>query len=60
MPKNTTSRSSTPMAYPSKKFTHSSSGVGGYKNPPSEKIEISHKPHMRKKRQNIVQEEEGP
>jgi hypothetical protein len=59
-PKSTTSRSSAPTTYPSKKVTHSSSGGGGDKNPPSGKIESSHKLPMRKKRKNIVQEEEGP
>jgi hypothetical protein len=59
-PKSTTSRSNAPMTYPSKKFTHSSSGGGGDKNPPSRKIESSHKLPVRKKRKNIVQEEEGP
>jgi hypothetical protein len=59
-PKNTKSRSNTPTAYPSKKVTHSSSGGGGYKNPASRKIEISHKLPLRKKRKNNMQEEEGP
>jgi hypothetical protein len=59
-PKSTTSRSSAPMAYPSKKVTHISSGGGRDKNPPSRKIESSHKILVRKKRKNIVQEEEGP
>jgi hypothetical protein len=48
-PKSIASRSSAPTAYPSKKLTHSSSGGVGYKNPPSGKIEISHKLHMRYK-----------
>jgi hypothetical protein len=48
-PKTTTSRSSTPTAYPSKKVTHSSSGGGGDKNPPSDKIESSHKLSASKK-----------
>jgi hypothetical protein len=39
-PKTTTSRSSTPTTYPSKKVTHSSSGGGGDKNPPSEKLKV--------------------
>jgi hypothetical protein len=59
-PKSTTSRSNAPMTYPSKKVTHSSSRGGGDKNPPSRKIESSHKLHLRKKRKNIVQEEERP
>jgi hypothetical protein len=48
------------MAYQSKKLNHNSSGRGGDKNPPSGKIESSHKLPLRKKRKNIVQEEEGP
>jgi hypothetical protein len=48
------------MAHKIKKVTHNSSGGGGDKNPPSVKIEISHKLPLRKKRKNIVQEEEGP
>ena len=48
------------MAHKIKKVTHGSSGGGGDKNPPSGKIEISHKLPLRKKRKNIVQEEEGP
>jgi hypothetical protein len=39
--------------------TNNSSGGGGEKNPPSGKIESSHKIPLRKKRKNIVQEEEG-
>jgi hypothetical protein len=39
-PKSTTSRSNAPMTYPSKKVTHSSSGGGGDKNPPSEKLKV--------------------
>jgi hypothetical protein len=48
------------MTHQIKKVTHSSSGGGGDKNPPSGKIESSHKLPLRKKRKNIVQEEEGP
>jgi hypothetical protein len=59
MSKNTTSRRSAPTAYPSMKVTHSSLGGGGDKNPPSKKIEISHKSPLRKKIKIIVQEEEG-
>jgi hypothetical protein len=44
------------MAYPSKKITHISSGGGGDKNPPPEKIESSHKLSMSKKHKTIVQE----
>jgi hypothetical protein len=48
------------MTHQIKKVTHSSLGRGGDKNPPSGKIESSHKLPLRKKRKNIVQEEEGP
>jgi hypothetical protein len=41
--KSRQSRSSDPTAYPSKKVTLGSSGGGGDKNPPSGKIESSHK-----------------
>jgi hypothetical protein len=58
-PKSTTPRSSAPTAHQSKKVTHISSGDGGDKNPPSGKIEISHKIPLRKKRKSIVQKEEG-
>jgi hypothetical protein len=58
--KSTTSQSSDPMVYPSKKVTHISSSEGGDKNHPSGKIEIYHKLPLRKKQKNIVQEEEGP
>jgi hypothetical protein len=58
--KSTTSWSSAPMAYQSKKVTHNYSGRGGVKNPPSRKIGSSHKLPLRKKRKSIVQEEEGP
>jgi hypothetical protein len=59
MPKSTTSQSSAPATYPSKKVTHNSLGKGGDKNRPSGKIEISHKVPVRKKQKNILQEEEG-
>jgi hypothetical protein len=58
-PKTTTSRSNAPMAHPSRKVTNNSSGGGGEKNPPLGKIESSHKLPLRKKRKNVVQEEEG-
>jgi nucleoside-triphosphatase THEP1 len=57
-PKTSTPRSSAPVAHPSKKVINSSSGGGGDKNPPPGKIESSHKLPLRKKRKNIVQEEE--
>jgi hypothetical protein len=59
-PKSTTSRSSAPTTHQIKKVTHISLGRGGDNNPPLGKIEISHKIPLRKKRKNIVQEEEGP
>jgi hypothetical protein len=40
--------------------TNLNQGEGGDKNPPSGKIESSHKLPFMKKRKNIVQEEEGP
>jgi hypothetical protein len=46
------------MNHPSRKFTNSSSGGEGEKNPPLGKIESSHKIPLRKKRKNVVQEEE--
>jgi hypothetical protein len=49
MLKSITSLRSAPTTYPSKKFTHSYSGGGGDKNPPSRKIESSHKLPVRKK-----------
>jgi hypothetical protein len=52
-PKSTTSHSSTPTAYPSKKVTHSSSGGGRDKNPPSDKIKSSHKLPVRKKKKTF-------
>jgi hypothetical protein len=48
------------MTHQSNKVAHTSSGGGGDKNAPSGKIESSHKIPLRKKRKNIVQEEEGP
>jgi hypothetical protein len=48
--KNTTSRSNAPTAHPVKKFVNNSSSGGGDKNPPSGKIESSHKLPVRKKR----------
>jgi hypothetical protein len=48
------------MTHQIKKLTHSSSCGGGDKNPPSGKIESSHKIPLRKKIKNSVQEEEGP
>jgi hypothetical protein len=44
--------------HPSRKVINNSLGGGGDKNPPLGKIESSHKISMRKKRKNIVQEEE--
>jgi hypothetical protein len=46
------------VTHPSKRVINSSSGEGGDKNPPPGKIEISHKLPLRKKRNNIIQEEE--
>jgi hypothetical protein len=47
------------MTHPNRKITNSSSSSGGEKNPsPIGKIESSHKPPLRKKRKNFVQEEE--
>jgi hypothetical protein len=46
------------MTHPYRKVTNSSSGRGGEKNPLARKIESSHKHPLRKKRKNIVQEEE--
>jgi hypothetical protein len=46
------------MTHPSKEVINNSSGGGGDKNPPPGKIEISHKVPLRKKRKDIVQEEE--
>jgi hypothetical protein len=57
-PKITTPWRSSPAAHPYKKVSNSSPGRGGDKNPPPGKIESSHKLPLRKKRKNIVQEEE--
>jgi hypothetical protein len=46
------------MAHPIKKVFNSSSSGGGEKNPPTRKIKSSHKLPVRKKRRNLVQEEE--
>jgi hypothetical protein len=48
-PKSTTSRSSAPTTHQIKKVTHTSFGGGGDKNPPSGKIESSHKIWKKKK-----------
>jgi hypothetical protein len=58
LPKNTTSQSNAPTAHPIRKIANSSSSGGGEKNPPPGKIESSHKLPVRKKRKNVVQEEE--
>jgi hypothetical protein len=58
-PKNVTSRSNTPSAHPVNKFVNNSSSGGGYMNPPSRKIEISHKLPVRKKRKTPLQDEEN-
>jgi hypothetical protein len=47
------------MTYPSNKVTHTYSGGGGDNNPPSGKIESSHKLPAGKKWNTIVQEQEG-
>jgi hypothetical protein len=57
-PKTTTPQRSALAAHPSKKLINSNSGGGGDKNPPLGKIESSHKLPLRKKRKNIIQEEE--
>jgi hypothetical protein len=57
-PKTTTSWSSAPVAHPSRKVINNSLGGRGDKNPPLGKIESSHKLPLRKKRKNIVREEE--
>jgi hypothetical protein len=46
------------MAHPVRKVVNNSSSGGGEKNPPPGKIESSHKLPMRKKMNNLVQEEE--
>jgi hypothetical protein len=57
IPKTATSQSSAPTAHPSRKVINNNSGRGE-KNPPSGKIESSYKLPLRKKRENVVQEEE--
>jgi hypothetical protein len=57
-PNTTTSHRNAPTTYPTRKVTNNSSSGGGEKNPPSSKIESSHKLPLRKKRKNVVQEEE--
>jgi hypothetical protein len=57
-PKNTTSKRNAPTGHPVKKVVNNSSSGGGEKNPSPGKIESSHKISMRKKRKNLVQEEE--
>jgi hypothetical protein len=57
-PKNTTSRSNAPMIHQDKKKFNSSSSGGGEKKSTHGKIENSHKLLVRKKRKNLVQEEE--
>jgi hypothetical protein len=57
-PKTTTSQRNAPMTHPVKNIANSISSGGGEKNPPSEKIENSHKFPVRKKRKNLIQEEE--
>jgi hypothetical protein len=46
------------MAHQIRKVTNNSPGGGGEKNPPTGKIESSHKLPLIKKRENVVQEEE--
>ena len=58
MPKSKTSQRNAPTAHPTRKFTNISSSSEGEKNLPSGKIESSHKLHLRKKRKNVVQEEQ--
>jgi hypothetical protein len=55
--KNTTYRSSAPSSHPYRKVINNSS-YGGENYPPLRKIESSHKIPLRKKRKNILQEEE--
>jgi hypothetical protein len=57
-PKTTTSRRNAPTSHPTRKVTNSSSRNEGENNPPLGKIKSSHKLPLRKKRKNIVQEEE--
>jgi hypothetical protein len=56
-PKTTPSQRNDPTIHPSRKVINNSSGDIGENNPPSRKIESSHKLPLRKKRKNIVQEE---
>jgi hypothetical protein len=57
-PKTTTSWSNAPTAHPTKKVTNNGSSGEGENNPPLGKIESSHKIPLRKKRNNVLQEEE--
>jgi hypothetical protein len=54
-PNNATSRSSTPTTHPIMKYIKNSSRGGGDKNPPSVKIESSHKFPLRNKRKTPLQ-----
>jgi hypothetical protein len=47
------------VAHSVKKFVNNSSSGGGDKNPPSGKIGISNKLHVRKKRKILLQQEEN-
>jgi hypothetical protein len=58
--KSTTSRNIAPTTNLSKKATQNSSNAGGHKNPPHDKIDISHKLPMRKKRKNVVGKTKDP
>jgi hypothetical protein len=57
-PKTTTSRSNASTAHLVRKIYKNNSSSGGEKNHPLEKIENSHKLSVRKKRKNLIQEEE--
>jgi hypothetical protein len=57
-PKTTTSRSNAPTTHPIRKIAKSISSNRGEKNSPPRKIESSHEFPLRKKRKNVVQEEE--
>jgi hypothetical protein len=58
-PKNTTSWSNAPTNHPVGKIANNSSSNGGEKNPkPPRKIENSHKLPAKKKRKNLIQEED--
>jgi hypothetical protein len=59
-PNNSTSWSSVPVDHPYRKVINNSLSGGGEKNCSPGKIETSHKLPLRKKRENIVQEEEDP